>query len=171
MMSVLYIIGAVVLGLLGFAGLVEALFDIRRCLAARHWESTMGQIHYSRVVEEGVGQDDYSERHCFKYEFKVDGNTYNGKRIHAGQELDLTIGGSDQAWSTARRDADHYTAGTRVRVYYDPRNPRRCCLQTGGWAGIVAKVLFCAGLMYVGLRLFEKYDGRHFLDTISSMFQ
>lgn len=150
-MAIGYLIGGTLLSGLGLAGLVESVSDTRRLLAARHWPVAEGRVVYSRVHEEGRWHDDYTERLKLEYEFTVDGRTYTGHRVRAGQELDLTLGhGPGKAWSTSRSDADLYPPGTEVSVLYDPRNPKRCCLQEGGWAGIVLKVAFCVGLLVGG---------------------
>lgn len=149
-----------VLGGLSVAGLVESVFDVRRWLAAKHWPVVEGRMVYSRVHEQGRWHDDYTERLKLKYEFAVDGRTYTGHRVRAGQELDLTLGhGPGRAWSTTRRDAETYAPGAEVLVLYDPRNPKRCCLQTGGFAGILVKLAFCIGLLIGGLVLIGRAYG------------
>ena len=147
--------------LLGFAlicvgtyGIVEAFFDYRRCVESPSWPIAEGRIISSFVAGRDAGQEEYTEHLRFRYEFEVEGRRYVGKRIRAGQELDLTIGTRPaSAWSTARANARRYPPGTPVSVRYDPRNPKRCCLETGGMPGIVAKVAFCIGLIAVGIAL------------------
>ncbi len=112
---------------------------------------------YSRVHEQNQWHDDYTERLKLKYEFIVDGKMYTGHRVRAGQELDLTIGHRPGlAWSTSRSDAEKYPPGTEVFVLYDPRHPKRCCLQRGGLAGIVVKLVFCIGLLVGALLMIRK---------------
>lgn len=150
-MAIGYWIGGTLLSGLGLAGLVESVFDIRRLLAARHWPVAEGRVVHSRVHGHGQYHDDYTERLKLKYEFTVEGRTYTGQRVRAGQELDLTLGHCPgKAWSTARSDADRFPPGTEVSVLYDPANPKRCCLQEGGWGGIVLKVALCVGLLVGG---------------------
>lgn len=144
-------IGGGALGGLGFVGLVETVFDIRRVFAARHWAVGDGRVVQSRVQVIDAGQDEEADKLRFRYVFTVGAQAYEGTRIRAGQELDLTIVGS--GWSTARCDARRYPPGTAVRVLYDPRNPKRCCLEAGGWPGILAKLVFCLALVGVGIHL------------------
>lgn len=155
-----YLLGGIALCGLGMAGIIETVFDLRRWRVTPSWPIAEGRVVYSCVDGQGVGQDDYTEKLKFKYEFSVDGRIYTGDRIRAGQELDLTISGSPgSAWSTARRDASRYPHGSRVLVRYDPRNPKRCCLQLGGLPGIFVKETFVVGLCIVGSVLIHKALG------------
>ena len=159
-MEMLYTVGGITLCCLGSAGIVESFFDLRRWRAAPEWPVTEGLVVSSRIKEHGAWHDDYTERLKLKYTFRVHGREYTGRRVRAGQELDLTIGsGPGSAWSSARPDARNYPIGSVVYVRYDPRNPKSCCLQPGGLAGILAKILVCAALIWGGVSLMSKSLG------------
>lgn len=155
-----HMLGGIALCGVGAAGVVETILDIRRWREAPGWPVADGRVLASHVDEQHAGQDDYTEKLRFEYEFHVDGQRFTGRRVRAGQELDLTIGGGPgSAWSTARTDAARYPPGSSVCVRYDPRNPKRCCLLTGGLPGICAKLAFCIGLLFGGSVLVRKSLG------------
>ena len=159
-MTTIHLIGGIALFCLGIAGIIETILDLRRWLAASGWPVAEGRVIYSHVEEQDEWHDEYTEKLKFKYEFNVDGQTYTGRRVRAGQELDLTLGmGPGSAWSTARHDAHNYPHGAHVLVRYDPRNPKRCCLQLGGLAGILVKLFFCVGLLVAGSVMLHRFFG------------
>lgn len=155
-----HMVGGIALCGVGAAGIVDTILDLRRWRATPGWPTADGRVLSSHVEAQHPGQDDYTEKLRFEYEFHVDGLRYTGRRIRAGQELDLTVGGGPgYAWSTARGDAGRYPPGSPVYVRYDPRNPKRCCLRTGGLPGILAKLAFCIGLLLGGGVLIRKSLG------------
>ena len=152
-----HMLGGIALCGVGAAGMVETSLDLRRWYEAPGWPVADGRVLSCHVEEQGPGQDDYTEKLRFEYEFHVNGRRYTGRRVRAAQELDLTIGGGPgSAWSTARCDADRYRPGSPVCVRYDPRDPNRCCLRTGGLAGVMAKLAFCLGLLLGGGLMIRK---------------
>ena len=145
---------------LGAAGMVEMVLDICRWAAARHWPVTRGFVVASDIEEEGRWLGPYTQSSRVRYTFEVGGHRYTGRRVCAGQEIELTLGGGgtdpDSAWSSAQSNVARYPLGTRADVYYDPANPKRCCLETGGLPGIVLKGLVCAGLLAIGALLIRQ---------------
>jgi hypothetical protein len=91
-MEAWYPLAGFALTCLGTVGLAEAFFDYRRWSAAPSWPIANGRIISSFVTGRDAGQEEYTEHLRFRYEFEVEGRRYEGKRIRAGQELDLTIG-------------------------------------------------------------------------------
>jgi hypothetical protein len=105
------------LGILGpiLVSLAFALAEVGRNQQALRWLSTSGQVTYSAVNEV---YDAVFERTspCFRvyYEYQVDGERLRGSR---------SLG----PWSrdTAQKWVQAYPPGSGVRVYYNPRNPKR----------------------------------------------
>ena len=145
---------------LGIAGIVESFLDLHRMRAAVSWPVAEGRIVRSAVKTRHAWQDDYTESLKLTYVFEIGGREYTGHRVKAGQGLDLIAGfNPGSAWSTARDNAQNYPAGSPVAVRYDPRNPRTCCLETGGLPGVIVKQVVCLVLVVAGAGLISTSRG------------
>ncbi|RIH81350.1 hypothetical protein Mterra_03214 [Calidithermus terrae] len=102
----------VVTGLLfwGFVALqtFRSLYDHA---AARRYVATQGVIEDVLIVNYPRGGPTYG----FEYRYEVGGRVYRGRRVSVGPV---------DTQALARR----WPEGTRVTVYYDPRDPRRAVL-------------------------------------------
>jgi len=153
-MTFIRFLGGIALCGVGVAGLVGAWRDFRRWRAVARWPVADGLVVGSEVDQRDGCQDDYAESLKLTYVFTVNGRTFTGSRVRAGQDLHLTIGHvPGTAWSGARTDAEAYPPGRRVDVRYEPRDPSNCCLQSGGMPGILFKSALCVGLAVVGIGL------------------
>jgi hypothetical protein len=82
------------------------------------------------------------------YRYLVGAEEYRGERVFFGDDLALRFAGP------GKRRLAAYPAGHRVRVAYDPTNPRLAVLEPGGnWAALLAcAVGACVGMLgLVGL--------------------
>jgi ribosomal protein L35AE/L33A len=91
--------------------------------AAQSWQSTSGMVLMSTVQSRRSG----NSTHVFPvvaYQYDVNGKTYQGKTIKAGEQF-LNVRLAGQAQATVER----YPAGATVTVYYNPANPAESALE------------------------------------------
>ena len=116
-----------VLVFLGIAGWGSVLAYL-----SRHWPSVKGKIEVSLLD---------GDNHELAYSYAVNGQSFIGSdikpwgrsnwRITGGRDDDNWKSGSS-LWSGARDLMRRYPPGAVVDVYYNPRNPKWCCLERGG---------------------------------------
>ena len=106
---------------------ISALRKIRAIAAARHWPSALGKILESREYSDPAGK---ATHFVIRYEFVV------GDRIE-GNTPRLS---GEWFWSNDAQSefVVRYVAGEPVEVFYDPRDPKRNCLDRGDRSGITA---------------------------------
>ncbi|MBI5945150.1 MAG: DUF3592 domain-containing protein [Chloroflexi bacterium] len=91
--------------------------------AAQSWLSTSGRVLMSSVQSRRSGNST-SIFPVVAYQYDVDGKTYQGKTIKAGEQfLNVRIYGQAQA------TVERYPAGATVTVYYNPSNPSESALE------------------------------------------
>jgi hypothetical protein len=112
-----------VLSLSGAAVFILAVRETVRSASTRRWPVTSGAVIESRVDEEW---NDGKWHHLkIAYRYEIYGKTYVGTHIHAAPP---TV----WSWSwPARRTAEKYAIGSRVRVYYSPSDPSESVLERG----------------------------------------
>lgn len=130
---VLSVAGCLALATLGVAVLLHAVRDIARARSARHWPVARGQVICSFVNTTTDGENSFDDL-AFEYRYVVDDVPYIGERISAAESVPITF---RPGWSTARFSAGRYPAGTEVAVRYNPLNPSECCLEAGGFWGVL----------------------------------
>lgn len=119
---------AVILPLLILGGLAFFLYRRSRQSAAykqktQSWSTTTGMVLMSSVQVKRTGKS-RSTYPVVVYQYTVNGVTYQGQRIKAGEQFyKISIFG--QAEQTAAR----YPVGARVDIYYNPQNPSESCLE------------------------------------------
>ncbi len=137
-----------------------ALYKCWQGLRSRNWPSESGEITEVRVdhrssQSEGDGVE-YIAR--IQYVFTVDGVQYqNRSGIHTLIEH----------WGTkenADRIASGYKAGEQVRVYFNPRDPKKSVLKAGVplsilWLFPFAMLLIVIGLHFLGVVKLHKLFG------------
>lgn len=125
--------GALLLGM--------ALRNIARGTASRNWPETSGTIlrTFVSVQTDSEGAKGYTP--SIEYEYIVEGSRHKGTRLQYGQ-----VG----SWSRehAERTIAAYAAGTSVRVFVNPRNPKDSVLLSGtSWGNLF---LAMAGIVFLG---------------------
>ena len=91
--------------------------------SAQSWPSTSGVV-LSSSVQVRRSNRSRSEYPVVVYQYEVNGKSYQGQRIKAGDKfMSIRISGETQA-TVAR-----YPVGSRVTVYYDPNNPSESALE------------------------------------------
>ncbi|HEY0977813.1 MAG TPA: DUF3592 domain-containing protein [Flavobacteriales bacterium] len=126
------------------------LFQFFRNLGTLTWPGVEGRITRSEAVfmglhnsKEKCGQSRYAWR--VSYTYTVDGQAYSGSR--KAMEIDE----DDLDLSTAENAVRAHPVGSAVRVYHDPKEPGRACIErgivNGRWLvpGVIA-VLLIIGL-------------------------
>lgn len=138
---------------LAFCVLILVSAAIRLQTIRRRWLKTGGTIVSSEAVKLDAVKEWLNPRSYFKgrtvYEYAVDGVRYQSDRI----------GFDDMAFSNshliAQRDADRFSPGCHVDVYYDPDAPSSAVLDLGNpwlswwWLGAAAIVM----LLLLGMSL------------------
>ena len=124
-------IGLLVL-VVAFAGAVLAFVLVIRRFAlqavqqkireAQAWPSTEGVVLVSEVRDEG-GENGW--RAHVRYQYEVDGRTYESSRIAVAVEY------GREGLQAHEELAARFPSGTRVTVYYNPQNPAESALVKG----------------------------------------
>lgn len=109
------------------------------------WPSTEGKV----VVSEVVGTYGNTTRRTgsawkahVEYRYEVDGKQYTSSRISFSD-----YGSSIK--SSHEERAGRYPAGKEVRVFYDPKDPRKAVLEIG--APVVDYLTIAFGAVFVGI--------------------
>jgi hypothetical protein len=109
--------------------------------AAQSWAQTTGTIVRSEIAVERhrfAGEPETVKNvPAVEYEFNVGDRNIHGSRIGIGDDS----GGANSEATLAR-----YPLGTKVTVYYDPADPRRCVLERGGPQGLTASGVIALAL-------------------------
>ncbi len=128
--------------------------------ATESWPSTTARILSSEVREDvetsrdsgGMRRTKTTYRPALRYEYAIDGRTYQGYRIKA----DDYGGSASRAYNAVNR----YPVGAEVTVYYDPADPGQAVLEQGadgtavylfGGVGVLFSVIGLGALAFVGV--------------------
>jgi hypothetical protein len=90
---------------------------------AQSWPSTSGTVLMSSVQSRRTGRSN-SIYPVVVYQYEVNGKTYQGQIIKAGEQF-LNVRVAGQAQATVAR----YPIGASVAVYYNPSNPSESALE------------------------------------------
>ena len=77
-MTTAHVLGGTALCGLGVAGIAETVLDFARWRRAPGWPVAEGRVLSSYLKQDGAGQEEYTERLKFRYEFHVNGQRYTG---------------------------------------------------------------------------------------------
>jgi hypothetical protein len=91
--------------------------------SALGWQATTGRVIKSRVEVSSGGQSTSVSPRVY-YAFDLNGRTYQGSQIQAGDSV-MRTGGSQNAYQTV----DRYPEGAIVTIYYNPQNPEESALE------------------------------------------
>jgi len=107
--------------------------------ASRRWPVAAGRVTVSRVIPRRRGGGDYDVR----YEYRVDGRSYQGTRVRWGGALNSNAADAEDTRST-------YPAGREVQVRYRPGSPEVSTLETRAsraiWIWIVLGTFICISI-------------------------
>lgn len=92
--------------------------------AAQSWPGASGVILYSQVQVHSGGEST-SVVPVIRYSYEVNGQTFQGDCIRAGDKKMRIQRGGAAPYNTVER----YPVGTAVTVFYDPANPANCALE------------------------------------------
>ena len=152
------------------AGFIYAyLRDQERLVRVKHWPTSGGEIicqHYNHSkIDALTNRAPDQVKHSFatlstehkklwlQYEYTVDGKNYTNETY--------SIGGSGASVDELTRAQRKYSLGTKVKVYYDPKDPEDSMLtipSDGGQGMLIGGVaLLCFGLFCFPMILFSEY--------------
>ena len=139
-------------------GVIITFHGVRGVVRAKRsvdWPTVGGEVLSSSIGRKGGTEREYERKtrektaahHALiRYEYTVDGRTFNGKRVSYGD-----YGSRDLAH--AQGIVKRYRKGKSVTVYYMPENPQECLLEFGlkgkawVWPGAGFGVLIIGFLM------------------------
>ena len=115
--------------------LIFTLWDVPLAWQSRSWPRVAG-------VVKSAYQDDSIESAKISYEFRLDGRIYTGDRVRSYTGSGFVVG-------YAQADLRKYPVGSKVTVYYNPRDPSNCRLEPG--LSLTYLLAALAGLVYAAL--------------------
>lgn len=120
-------------------------YEIKRAYESRNWPDTLGTIISSHISKQTTRDSKSRTRTSYtpriQYQYQVGGQHYTCKRIEFGGE-------SGGRRSKAKKVVDQYPSGKKVKVYYNPQDPKVAVLKAGfSWGAIFA---FLAGIVFFG---------------------
>lgn len=127
-------------GVVGAGLMLLGLLAIWQDVRVRSWPTVPGIIRHA-VVESRVRSETMTSHHArILYDYEVGGRQYAGDRLAFSRRASRRAAEADKA---------KYPPGKLVRVYYDPKRPRRAVLETrAGIAGTL--ILLFVGAMLLG---------------------
>lgn len=91
--------------------------------SAQDWASTMGVVITS-TVQVKRSYKSRSEIPVVVYQYQVDGKSYTGQVVKAGEQFF-----SLRIYGDAQKTVARYPVGAQVMVYYNPANPAESALE------------------------------------------
>jgi hypothetical protein len=92
-------------------------------LSAQDWPGTMGVVTMSTIQIRHTGRS-RSEVPVVGYQYQVNGQSYTGGTIKAGEQYF-----SVRLYGDAQKTIEIYPVGAQVMVYYNPANPSESALE------------------------------------------
>jgi hypothetical protein len=92
--------------------------------SAQSWPGTMGVVSMSTIQIRRSANNSRSEVPVVGYQYQVDGQSYTGGTIKAGEQYF-----SVRLYGDARKTVERYPVGAQVMVYYNPANPSESALE------------------------------------------
>ena len=127
----------------GIALGLEEIRNLRAGHACRSWPTVDGRI-LSGDVHLGTPITSYDSAADIAYEYQVDGQSYQARRVDYGGRYSGRPG-------KITKGLLRFTPGSSITVYYDPSDPRRAVLQPGVAFGTYIRLSVAAGLTGIGL--------------------
>ena len=148
----------VVVFIAGYGMLVGGFYLVAKEHVSKHWPTTQGRIIASKVV--AVQSFDSGDEPVpnVRYKYSVDGHKFQGDKISltskspfSWKSVTKTLR-ETQSYSSAEKIIKRYPIGSKVLVYYNPRNPKESVLQLGVESWIVFFFFFVSAV-FIGLGL------------------
>jgi len=136
------ILFGLVFGLAGLFPLALGIFDLSRGMASASWPVAPGRVIESYVSEDRDSDGDRTYEPVVRYEYTVNGLTYDGDRVHFGEFSSSDSGRSE-------RIVARYPPGAPVEVHYRPDAPETSVLEPGFNAGILLPLII--GVVFIGV--------------------
>jgi hypothetical protein len=134
-------------GFFFLAGIILLFFAIRtrqKSSASMAWPSTIGRITTSTVRQNSSTDEDghvsFTYSPVVEYDYSVNSQVNKGRRINYG----IT---ASQIRAAAQREADRFTPGMQVTVYYNPEKPGEAVLEkkvVKSNIGLILGIIFMA---------------------------
>lgn len=117
---------ALILGLVGVLLAVIGWFQARSVRASQNWSTVQGEILEMKVEQyrySGSEGTSTAYRPRVIYGYRVGGRDYVSERLNFGSGFHSSIRG------LAENKAKQFATGSRVQVYYDPKDPNEATLE------------------------------------------
>ena len=135
-------------------------------MASQGWGRVEGTVRNSEVKETDSDGPSYEPR--IDYEYVVGKTLYRAHRMSYG----LSSAGSRRR---ARRVVDEYPLGKTVIVWYDPSQPSRATLKTGGERGVAVALLvvslFAPAILFVTTDAGQRFLSEHGISFLSDTIE
>ena len=119
---------ALALGAIGVVLIVQYLRNKQKAQTSTAWPSAPGKITGQKIRIDEIDDDDNSRVRYIPevhFEYQVDGNLYQGKRLSLGSEPDFPSRQKAEAFLGA------YPVESVTTVFYNPENPQEAVLSQG----------------------------------------
>lgn len=137
-------------GFFFLAGIILLFFAIRtrqKSSTSMAWPATVGRIITATVRQNSStdedGHVDFTYSPVVEYDYSVNNQAFKGRRIHYG----IT---PSQSKAAAQKEADRFTPGMQVTVYYNPEKPAEAVLEKKVVKSSVGLIL---GIVFMALTL------------------
>ena len=139
----------------GIAVFAYALSEITRAALATRWPTVEGEIAGTRLVHRMDEEGDSTDYDYVAYRYQVDGRPYRNDRIRFGpvvapSSIIPTVDPPPNNPRAAAELARRYPTGQRVRVRYNPRDPRESVLYAEASPTIWIMLVAGAALGFLG---------------------
>jgi len=133
---------SVALFVMGIALLAQNRSVLRRAHRSRSWPCVTGIVQGSHVEKIAVDREYTSYTANVMYEYEVDGQMYQSCCVYFGDVAGLALP------IFPRRLVRKYPAGRRVKVFFDPSNPKSSTLKPGINRHVIYQLM--AGVVLIG---------------------
>ena len=119
---------ALALGAIGVVLIVQYLRNKQKAQASTVWPSAPGKITGQQIRIDEIDDDDNNRVRYIPevhFEYQVDGNHYQGKRVSFGSEPDFP------SRQKAETFLETYPVDSVTTVFYNPENPQEAVLSQG----------------------------------------
>ena len=116
---------ALALGAIGVVLIVQYLRNKQKAQASTAWPSAPGKITGHKIRVDEIDDDDNNRVRyvpAVHFEYQVDGNLYQGRRVSFGSEPDFPSRQKAEAFLEA------YPVESVTTVFYNPENPQEAVL-------------------------------------------
>lgn len=142
------VITSVVFVLVGLLLFVIGWFQGQGARAAANWNTAQGEVLESTVERYQYSSDDGTStgyRARIMYGYRVGGRDYVGERINFGSTVHSSIK------SLAENKAKKFPTGSKVQVFYNPKDPNDAALEKSTPAArllyVIAGVMLAVGIL------------------------